>query len=100
MKSGKNNKTLKLLGATAVTLFSLVTVFAATIAWFALNDNTNGNGLTITVTQDEDSVETPVGDACRAHDCRAGRPVALRVHRREGGMDRSDGGARPQCSVA
>lgn len=64
MKSGKNNKTLKLLGATAVTLFSLVTVFAATIAWFALNDNTNGNGLTITVTQDEDSVETVAIHRC------------------------------------
>ena len=48
MKSGKNNKTLKLVGATAVTLFSLVTVFAATVAWFALNDNTNGNGMSIT----------------------------------------------------
>ena len=53
MKSGKN-KTLKLIGATAVTLFSLVTVFAATMAWFAMNDNTNGNGLSVSVARGSD----------------------------------------------
>ena len=54
MKSGKNNKTLKLVGAPAVTLFSLVTVFAATVAWFAMNDNTNGNGLSVSVARGSD----------------------------------------------
>ena len=38
MKSGiRNNKTLKLISATAVTLFSLLSVFVATYAWFSLN---------------------------------------------------------------
>ena len=63
MKSGKN-KTLKLIGATAVTLFSLVTVFAATIAWFAMNKNTDGNGLNIRVAQDDVSVETVAIHRC------------------------------------
>ena len=50
MKSGrKNNKSLKIVGATAVTLFSLVSVFAATIAWFALNTDVNGSGMSVTV---------------------------------------------------
>lgn len=47
MKSGKNKKTLKLVGATSVTLFSLTTVFVAAIAWFALNNNVNGEGMSI-----------------------------------------------------
>ncbi len=53
MKSG-SKKTTKILAATAVTLFSLVTVFVATIAWFAMNDNTNGNGLTVSVARGSD----------------------------------------------
>ena len=51
MKSGKNNKSLKLIGATAVTLFSLVAVFAATMAWFAMNKDVGGNGMSITTTR-------------------------------------------------
>ena len=54
MKSGKNKKTLKIAGATSVTLFSLVSVFAATIAWFALNDNVNGDGMNVTVASGSD----------------------------------------------
>lgn len=53
MKSGTNNKSLKLIGATAVTLFSLVSVFAATIAWFAMNKDVGGNGMSITVQADD-----------------------------------------------
>lgn len=45
MKSGiRNNKTLKLVGATSVTLFSLVSVFVASIAWFSMNKNVDNGG--------------------------------------------------------
>ena len=54
MKSGKNKKTLKIAGATSVTLFSLVSVFAATIAWFAMNNKTDGSGLAITAANGSD----------------------------------------------
>lgn len=65
MKSGKkNNKTMKLFSATAVTLFSLATVFVATIAWFAMNKNTEGNGLNISVVQDEVSIQTVAIHRC------------------------------------
>lgn len=47
MKTG-SKKTTKIFAATAVTLFSLVTVFVATIAWFAMNENVGGNGMSIT----------------------------------------------------
>ena len=50
MKSGKN-KTFKLFAATGVTLFSLVAVFSATIAWFAMNKDVGGNGLSIATTR-------------------------------------------------
>ena len=50
MKSG-SKKTTKIFAATAVTLFSLVTVFVATIAWFAMNENVGGNGMSITTTR-------------------------------------------------
>ena len=49
MKSGKNNKTLKLVGATSVTLFSLVAVFAATWAWFSMNKDVDGGGMGVQV---------------------------------------------------
>ena len=48
-KSNKNN--LKIAGATLVTLFSLVTVFTATIAWFSLNKTINSNGMKAIVTK-------------------------------------------------
>ena len=65
MKSGKkNNKTMKLFSATAVTLFSLTTVFVATIAWFAMNKNTDGNGLNISVVQDNTSIQTVAIHRC------------------------------------
>lgn len=54
MKSIKNRKTLKIAGATSVTLFSLVSVFAATIAWFALNNNVSGNGMRVNVASGSD----------------------------------------------
>lgn len=49
MKSGKN-KTLKTVAATMVTLFSLVTVFTATIAWIAANKDVDSNAGEINVT--------------------------------------------------
>ena len=52
MKLTKNNKNIKLAAATGVTLFSLTTVFVATIAWFAMNKNTDGNGLNVSVSND------------------------------------------------
>lgn len=48
MKSGRNNKNLKLFAATGVTLFCLTSVFTAAIAWFALNANADGTGMSVT----------------------------------------------------
>ena len=45
----KNKKNLKIIGATLVSLFSLVTVFSATIAWFALNKSISSDGMAIKV---------------------------------------------------
>ena len=45
----KNNKKLKIAAATGVTLFSLVTVFVATIAWFAMNVDVTAKGQAINV---------------------------------------------------
>lgn len=44
-----NKKSLKIVGATTIALFSLVTVFTATIAWFALNQTVGSNGMNIKV---------------------------------------------------
>lgn len=48
MKSG-SKKTLKLVSATGMTLFSLVAVFAATWAWFSMITIVNGSGTVIRV---------------------------------------------------
>ena len=46
MKSGiRNKKTLKLVGATSVTLFSLLAVFSSAWAWFSMNTEINGSGM-------------------------------------------------------
>ena len=50
MKSGiRNNNTLKLISATCVTLFSLVSVFAASIAWFSMNKEVNTNNQEVNI---------------------------------------------------
>ena len=64
MKSGKNNKTMKLFGATAVTLFSLTTVFVATIAWFAMNKDVGGDGMVITVMNEDSTIEAVAIHRC------------------------------------
>lgn len=48
VKKSKNN--FKIIGATMITLFSLVTVFTATIAWFSLNKKVDGSGMKALVT--------------------------------------------------
>lgn len=47
MKSKNNKKNLKIIGATSVTLFSLVTVFTATIAWFSMFQDVASGGMKI-----------------------------------------------------
>lgn len=42
-------KTVSVIAATAMSLFSLLAVFSATIAWFAMNKNVDGNGMEIGV---------------------------------------------------
>lgn len=44
-----NKKTLKLVAATSLSIFSLMTVFVATYAWFSTNLNTQGSGATINI---------------------------------------------------
>ena len=46
----KNKRSLKIVGATFVSLFSLVTVFTATMAWFAFNTDVSGDGMQVKVT--------------------------------------------------
>lgn len=45
----QSKKNLKIISATAASLFSLVAVFTATFAWFALNHTVNSSGMTIKV---------------------------------------------------
>lgn len=50
MKKLKGNKnTLKIVAATSVCLFSLLTVFSAAFAWFSMNQQTNGDGMNLQV---------------------------------------------------
>ena len=51
-KTKLDKRSLKIFGATSIALFSLVTVFTATIAWFALNYDVDGNGMMIAATED------------------------------------------------
>jgi len=50
-KTKLNKKSFKIIGATSVALFSLVTVFTATIAWFAMNYTVGGDGIKIKVNE-------------------------------------------------
>ena len=43
----KNKKNIKVFAATGMCLFSLVAVFAATIAWFTMNNSVGASGMTI-----------------------------------------------------
>lgn len=49
MKKLSRNKNLKIISATSVTLFSLLTVFSATFAWFSMNKETTNCGQQISV---------------------------------------------------
>lgn len=51
-KSKLNKKSLKIIGATSVALFSLVTVFTATIAWFALNQTVGSDDMSVRITDE------------------------------------------------
>lgn len=48
-KVKKNNKSLKIVAATSMTLFSLLTVFSATFAWFSTNLDVDSGGNQITL---------------------------------------------------
>ena len=52
MATKKTKKNLKIVGATSMALFSLVTVFTATIAWFALNQKVSSDGMSVMVTDE------------------------------------------------
>lgn len=53
MSKGKlNKKALKIVGATSIALFSLVTVFTATIAWFALNQTVGSDNMSVKITDE------------------------------------------------
>ena len=46
-----DKKTTKIVAATGMTIFSLLSVFVATYAWFALNTNVGGNGMSVSITR-------------------------------------------------
>lgn len=48
MKSG-SKKTFKLVAATSMSLFSLLTVFSACIAWFSMNKDVDGSGMDLQI---------------------------------------------------
>lgn len=48
-KARKNNKNLKIVAATGLTIFSLFSVFIATMAWFSSNIDTSNNGMNIDI---------------------------------------------------
>ena len=49
MKKLSQNRNLKIISATSVTLFSLLTVFSATFAWFSMNEQVGNNGQQVQV---------------------------------------------------
>lgn len=49
--TGKSKKNLKIVGATFVSLFSLITVFSATMAWFVFVRKVDGSDMTVKVTK-------------------------------------------------
>ena len=49
MKRIKGKTTLKIISATSVTIFSLLCVFVATYAWFAMNKNVDGSGMNVAI---------------------------------------------------
>ncbi len=49
MKARRDNKNLKIISATAVSIFSLLAVFMGTIAWFSANRLVNGDNKNINV---------------------------------------------------
>ena len=50
-KSKLNKKSLKIIGATSVALFSLVAVFTASIAWFSSNKRSETSGMAVKVNE-------------------------------------------------
>lgn len=52
MKRTLNKKNTKIFAATSLALFSLVTVFTATIAWFSLNKSIQGGGMKVAAADD------------------------------------------------
>ena len=63
MKSGIK-KTTTLIISTAATLFTLVTSFTATIAWFASMNNVTATGMTITVKMEDSDIQSLTVHKC------------------------------------
>lgn len=51
MKKKSNRSTLKIVAATGLSIFSLCSVFVATMAWFATNTDANGSGMQVQITR-------------------------------------------------
>ncbi len=60
-----SKKTVKIVSATSMAVFSLVAVFSATIAWFALNKKVDASGLVVSTGENGKSIASLATYQCK-----------------------------------